>query len=146
MKSSPNHLFRNEGSGRFSDISEASGILKTAGHYCLGVLTLDYDRDGWPDIYVACDSAPSILLHNNHDGTFRDVGLISGTSFNEDGETQAGMGVAAADFDHGGNLDIVKTNSPTTAPTFITKSEMERLLTVCLKLDLDGSAVIWAGV
>jgi hypothetical protein len=121
LKSIPNHLFRNEGSGRFTDVSESSGILKTAGHYCLGVLTLDYDRDGWPDIYVACDSAPSILLHNSHDGTFQDVGLISGTGFNEDGETQAGMGVAAADFDHTGSLDIVKTNFSDDSPNLYHK-------------------------
>lgn len=83
LKASANHLFRNEGNGRFSDVSESSGILKTAGHYSLGVLTLDYDRDGWPDIYVACDSAPSILLHNQRDGTFQDVGLMAGTAFND---------------------------------------------------------------
>ncbi len=100
----------------FSDVSESSGILRTAGHYSLGVLTLDYDRDGWPDIYVACDSAPSILLHNNRDGTFQDAGLIAGTAFNEDGETQAGMGVAAADYDHDGYLDIAKTNFSDDSP------------------------------
>ncbi|MDQ2777547.1 MAG: CRTAC1 family protein [Acidobacteriota bacterium] len=116
LKASANHLFRNEGNGMFSDVSESSGILRTAGHYSLGVLTLDYDRDGWPDIYVACDSAPSILLHNNRDGTFQDAGLIAGTAFNEDGETQAGMGVAAADYDHDGNLDIVKTNFSDDSP------------------------------
>jgi hypothetical protein len=116
LKPSSNHLYRNEGNGKFIDVSDSSGILKTAGHYSLGVLTLDYDRDGWPDIYVACDSAPSILLHNNRDGTFQDVGLLSGTAFNEDGETQAGMGVAAADYDHDGNLDIVKTNFSDDSP------------------------------
>lgn len=117
LKASANHLYRNEGGGRFNDVSKSSGILQTAGHYSLGVLTLDYDRDGWPDIYVACDSAPSILLHNNRDGTFEDVGLIAGTAFNEDGETQAGMGVAAADYNHDGYLDIVKTNFSDDSPS-----------------------------
>ena len=112
----PNHLYRNDGDGKFTDVSETSGIRNTPGHYSLGVLTLDYDGDGWPDIYVACDSAPSILLHNNRDGTFRDVGLSSGTAFNDDGETQAGMGVAAADYDHDGHLDIVKTNFSDDSP------------------------------
>ena len=115
LKTSPNHLYRNDG-GRFTDVSESSGILKTTGHYSLGVLTLDYDHDGWPDIYVACDSASSMLLHNNKDGTFTDVGLIAGAAFNEDGETQAGMGVAAADYDHDGNFDIVKTNFSDDSP------------------------------
>jgi enediyne biosynthesis protein E4 len=116
LKTSPNHLYRNDGTGKFIDVSESSGIRRTSGHYSLGVLTLDYDRDGWPDIYVACDSAPSILLHNNHDGTFQDVGLSSGAAFNDDGETQAGMGVAAADYDHDGRLDIVKTNFSDDSP------------------------------
>jgi len=116
LKTAPNHLYRNAGNGKFTDVSETSGIRKTPGHYSLGVLTLDYDGDGWPDIYVACDSAPSILLHNNRDGTFRDVGLSSGTAFNDDGETQAGMGVAAADYDHDGHLDIVKTNFSDDSP------------------------------
>ncbi len=116
LKTSPNHLFRNQGNGRFTDVSRSSQILKTEGHYSLGVLTLDYDRDGWPDIYVACDSAPSILLHNNRDGTFQDVGITAGIAVNDDGETQAGMGVAAADYDHDGNIDIIKTNFSDDSP------------------------------
>jgi hypothetical protein len=116
LKTSPNHLYRNDGAGKFTDVSEPSGIRRTPGHYSLGVLTLDYDRDGWPDIYVASDSTPSILLHNNRDGTFQDVGLSSGAAFNDDGETQAGMGVAAADYDHDGRLDIVKTNFSDDSP------------------------------
>ena len=116
LKPGVNYLFHNEGGGKFKDVSEAAGIRKTDGHYALGVLTLDYDNDGWPDIYVACDSAASILYHNRRDGTFEDAGLASGTAFNEDGEPQAGMGAAAEDFDHDGYLDILKTNFSDDSP------------------------------
>jgi hypothetical protein len=76
----------------------------------LGVSTLDYDNDGWPDIYVACDSTPSILYHNNHDGTFTDVAVVAGAAFNEDGREQGGMGTSVGDYDGDGRLDIFKTN------------------------------------
>ncbi len=79
-------------------------------HYSLGVSTLDFDDDGWPDIYVACDSTPSILYHNNRDGTFTDVAVTAGAAFNEDGREQAGMGTSVADFNGDGRLDIFKTN------------------------------------
>ena len=92
------------------DVSKASGIEKTAGHYCFSITTLDYDQDGWPDLYIACDSTPAILYHNNRNGTFTDVGDTAGVAFNEDGREQAGMGSTTADYDGDGNLDIFKTN------------------------------------
>lgn len=110
LPSAPNLLFHNEGAGRFKDVSAVSGIQKTAGHYCFSVSTLDFNEDGWPDLYVACDSTPSILYRNNHDGTFTDVGADSGAAFNEDGREQAGMGSTVADYDGDGHLDIFKTN------------------------------------
>lgn len=110
LPSAPNLLYHNEGGGKFKDVSTASGIEKTAGHYCFSVTTLDYNEDGWTDIYVACDSTPSILYRNNHDGTFTDVGADTGAAFNEDGREQAGMGSTAADYDGDGHLDIFKTN------------------------------------
>jgi hypothetical protein len=110
LPSAPNILFHNEGGGKFKDVSEASGIQKTAGHYCFSVTALDYNEDGWPDMYVACDSTPSILYRNNRDGTFTDVGADTGAAFNEDGREQAGMGSTAADYDGDGHLDIFKTN------------------------------------
>jgi hypothetical protein len=110
LPSAPNLLFHNEGGGRFKDVSEVSGIRKTMGHYCFSVTTLDFNEDGWPDIYVACDSTPSILYRNNHDGTFTDIGADSGAAFNEDGREQAGMGSTAADYDGDGHIDLFKTN------------------------------------
>ncbi len=103
-------LFHNNGNGVFTDVSDKAGILRKQGTYGLGVLVGDFDNDGWPDIYVADDSAPSALFKNNHDGTFTDIALESGVAFGADGKTQAGMGVSAADIYGHGTLDIVKTN------------------------------------
>jgi hypothetical protein len=110
LPSAPNLLYHNLGNGKFEDVSEKSGFKKTSGHYCFSVSTLDYDEDGWPDIYVACDSTPAILYHNNHDGTFTDMAADAGVAFNEDGREQAGMGSTVADYDGDGHLDIFKTN------------------------------------
>src|SRR5207237_840022 len=103
----------------FEDVTKNSKIHQTNWHYAFSVSTLDYDDDGWPDIYVACDSTASILYHNNHDGTFTDVAVISGAAFNDDGREQAGMGSALADYDGDGRLDIFKTNfSDDTSPLY----------------------------
>ena len=106
----PNTLLHNVGGGRFEDVSKASGFENTPGHYCFSVTTLDYNEDGWPDIYMACDSTPSVLYRNNHDGTFTDVAAEAGVAFNEDGREQAGMGSTAGDYDGDGHLDLFKTN------------------------------------
>jgi hypothetical protein len=105
-----NILYHNRGDGTFEDVTTKSHIDQTDGHYAFSVTTLDYDDDGWPDIFVACDSTPSILYHNNRDGTFKDVAVTSGAAFNEDGHAQAGMGSTAADYNGAGRLDIFKTN------------------------------------
>jgi hypothetical protein len=105
-----NTLYHNNGDGTFSDVSEKAGIRKTNGTYGLGVLVADFDNDGWPDIYVADDSAPAVLYHNNRNGTFTDVGTEAGCAFSIDGKPQAGMGVSAGDYDRDGWLDIFKTN------------------------------------
>lgn len=105
-----NMLYRNNGDGTFTDVSEKAGITKTMGTYGLGVLVADFDNDGWPDIYVANDSAPAALYHNNGNGTFTDIGAEAGAAYSGDGKPQAGMGVSAGDFDGDGWLDIFKTN------------------------------------
>jgi hypothetical protein len=110
LKGGKNILYHNNGDGTFSDVSEASGILSANGTYGLGVLTADFDNDGWPDIYVANDSTASALYQNKKNGKFVDIALESGCALSPDGKPQAGMGVSAADYDLDGNLDIVKTN------------------------------------
>jgi hypothetical protein len=112
-----NILYENRGDGTFVDVSAKAHIDQTGGHYAFSVSTFDFDDDGWPDIYVACDSAPSILYHNNHDGTFSDVAVMAGVAFNEDGREQAGMGTTIADYNGDGRLDIFKTNFSDDTPT-----------------------------
>ncbi|PYX80096.1 MAG: RNA-binding protein [Acidobacteria bacterium] len=105
-----NVLYRNNGDGTFTDVSEKSGILKPGPRYSITAVSYDFDNDGWPDIYVAVDSEPSILLRNNHDGTFTDIAVMAGCAYSENGHEQAGMGVAVADYDCDGWFDIFKTN------------------------------------
>src|SRR5437899_9081905 len=111
-----NRLFHNEGNGRFVDVSEPSGIGKVRGCYAFTVVASDFDNDGYPDFYVACDSTPSILYHNEKNGTFQDIALLAGVALNEDGQEQGGMGVAVADYDEDGFFDIVKTNFSAAVP------------------------------
>ncbi len=105
-----NLLFHNNGDGTFTDVSEKSGILKPGPRYSISAVSFDFDNDGWPDIYVAVDSEPSILFRNNHDGTFTDVALAAGVAYSENGREQAGMGLAVGDYDCDGWFDIFKTN------------------------------------
>ena len=110
LKGGVNALYHNNGNGTFTDVSEKAGITKTNGTYGLGVLVADFDNDDWQEIYVANDSAPAALYHNNKDGTFTDIGVEAGCAFSIDGKPQAGMGVTAGDYDRDGWLDIFKTN------------------------------------
>ena len=105
-----NVLYRNSGDGRFTDVSDASGITRASGTYGLGVSTLDFDDDGWVDLYVANDSNPSALYRNKRDGTFEDIGVTAGCAYSQDGKPQAGMGVAVGDYNRDGRMDVFKTN------------------------------------
>ena len=120
-----NILYRNRGDGTFADVSQESGIARpsgpssmvfvtrnwqAAGSYGMGAVAADFDNDGWPDIYVACDSAPSLLYRNNHDGTFRETAVAAGCALDENGVALSGMGAAAADYDGDGWLDLARTN------------------------------------
>jgi hypothetical protein len=104
-----NALYHNNGDGTFTDVSQKSGIRNAPQCYAFTSLTADFDNDGWTDIYVACDSTGSLLYHNNHDGTFTEMGKDAGVAYSDDGSEQAGMGAAADDFTHSGYQDIVKT-------------------------------------
>ena len=105
-----NVLYHQEANGTFRDVSLAAGITKPGGRYALQPVSADFDNDGWPDIYVACDMTASLLFRNRGDGTFQERGVEAGVAYNADGRLQAGMGVAVADFNNDGFLDIAKTN------------------------------------
>jgi len=103
-------LYRNNGDGTFRDVSAASGIAASKGTRAMTAVAADFDNDGWPDLYVSCDGAPSLLFRNQHDGTFREEGLGRGVALSEDGFAQAGMGIGIGDYNLDGSLDIFKTH------------------------------------
>jgi enediyne biosynthesis protein E4 len=102
-------LYHNNGDGTFTDVSLRSGVGAKAGNG-LGVVTFDYDDDGWQDIFIANDSMPNFLFHNNRDGTFREVGYTAGVAVSMDGTSEAGMGVDAADASGNGRMDLMVTH------------------------------------
>jgi hypothetical protein len=111
-----NYLYRNNGDGTFTDVSKESGVAGFRGSYGLSVVCFDADEDGWPDIFVACDTTPSLLLMNNRDGTFREEGLFRGVAVGGDGRLMSGMGACAGDYNLDGHTDLAKThfhNQPT---------------------------------
>ena len=105
-----NILYHANADGTFTDVSEKSGIAEPHQNYCLSALTGDFDGDGWPDIFVACDQTPSLLFMNQHDGTFAEEALFRGVALNDDGKAMSGMGATAADYNHSGWLSIFRTN------------------------------------
>ncbi len=109
----PDHLFRNRGDGTFEDVSKKAGVDDALHAYGMQGIWFDYDNDGWPDLYVANDIEPKYLYHNNHDGTFEDVSLISGAAVDANGKAQSTMGVSTGDFDHSGRQGIFITNFST---------------------------------
>jgi hypothetical protein len=110
LKAPQHYLYKNNGDGTFTDVSKESGIAAIKGSYGLTAVSFDVDEDGWPDLFVACDTTQSLLLLNNHDGTFREEGLMRGVAISPDGQEMAGMGIGVGDYDLDGHLDIVKTH------------------------------------
>jgi enediyne biosynthesis protein E4 len=106
----PDFLFHNEGNGRFAEVSEKAGVSDPHEYYGLGIGWLDYNTDGWPDLYVTNDSQPNYLYENQKNGTFKDVGFMSGAAVSEDGSEQGSMGVAIGDYLNTGRLSIFVTN------------------------------------
>ena len=103
-------LYHNNGDGTFTDVSKKAGVSDPNGYYGLGVICSDFDEDGYVDIFVANDSTPNFLYHNNGDGTFKEIGFTSGTAVNESGSEQGCMGVTVGDYDRDGKLDLFITN------------------------------------
>ena len=110
MPTGRHSLYRNNGDGTFTDVSQQAGIARATECYGMTVIAADLDEDGWTDIFVACDSTPSLLFMNNHDGTFREEGVLRGVALSDDGMEQAGMGVGVGDYDLDGHLDLFKTH------------------------------------
>jgi hypothetical protein len=110
LKGAGDSLFRNNGDGTFTDVSKQAGVSDPDGFYGLGVMTSDFDGDGWIDLFVANDSTPNFYYHNNGDGTFKEIGFSGGTAVNENGSEQGSMGVTAGDYDHDGRIDLFITN------------------------------------
>jgi len=103
-------LYENDGHGHFTDVSDPMHITTPKNYYAFTPLVADFDNDGWPDIYVACDSTANLYYHNLKGTAFEEIGASAGVSYNEDGREQAGMGVTAGDYNHTGFFDIFKTN------------------------------------
>jgi hypothetical protein len=110
LRGEPDILYRNTGKGTFVDVTKSAGVSIQAGHYGFGVMFTDLDEDGWPDIYVASDSVPSLFFRNLRNGTFSEEALRAGIAVSGDGREQAGMGIDAGDYDGDGRLDLIKTH------------------------------------
>ena len=111
-------LFENDGHGHFKNVSNAMHIATPKDYYCFSPLVDDFDNDGWPDIYIACDSTPNLYFHNLGGKKFEEIGVDAGVAYNDEGREQAGMGTTAADFFHTGFFDIFKTNFADDTHTF----------------------------
>jgi hypothetical protein len=110
MRGSGDSLFRNNGDGTFTDVSKKAGVSDPNGYFGMSVVCSDFDNDGRIDIYVANDSTPNLFYQNNGDGSFKEIGFLSGTALSQDGVEQGSMGVDAGDYDHDGLFDIFVTN------------------------------------
>ena len=103
-------LYHNNGDGTFTDVSRSTGISELHESYGMTAVAADFNEDGWPDIFVACDSTPSLMLMNTGKGRFTEEGVLRGVALSDDGMEQAGMGIGLGDYDLDGHLDIFKTH------------------------------------
>ena len=110
LRGAADRLYRNNGDGTFADVTTSAGVEDRDKHYGFAVLFSDYDGDGWPDLFIANDSTPNLLYHNQGDGSFREVGVETGVAYSYQGKGQAGMGAAFGDYDGDGFLDLFVTN------------------------------------
>jgi enediyne biosynthesis protein E4 len=110
MPAAADRLYRNDGDGDFTDVTDQTGIAAANRYYGLGVVPEDFDQDGDTDLFVANDETPNVLFDNNGDGTFSDIALFAGTAYNGEGDAEAGMGVDAGDYDNDGDADLYVTH------------------------------------
>jgi len=138
-------LYHNNGDGTFKEVSEKAGIRAPGGRYGLGAVAFDYNNDGWPDLFVACDSTPNLLFRNNHDGTFTDVAMEAGVAVNGDGQEQANMGVAVGDYDGDGWFDLFLPHFSDDTPLLLRnmKGEFFDDLTTAAGLAVNTQYVCW---
>ena len=139
LKGARNELYHNNGDGTFTNASDKLIVKDNVPHYCFTPLTADFENNGWPDVYVSCDSSPNFLFHNNRDGSFTDVALAAGVAYNEDGHTQAGMGVDAGDYTGDGWLDIIKTNFSDDSSTLYRNNKDGTFTDATLQAGLGGN-------
>jgi hypothetical protein len=142
----PQHfLYRNNGDGSFTDVSKESGIAAVRGSYGFTALAFDADEDGWQDIFVACDATPSLLLMNNHDGTFREEALERGVALGPGGDLMGGMGVGPGDYDLDGHIDLVKTHFQNQATGLYRNSGKAQFddVTAAAGLSMDRRFISW---
>jgi enediyne biosynthesis protein E4 len=139
-----NVLYRNNGDGTFTDVTEAARV-KQPGAFSFGVLFTDLDDDGWPDLVVANDSVPGFLFHNNHDGTFTERGLASGVALSSTGRAQAGMGVDAADYNGDGRLDLIVSHFADDYHTLYEAGDQGLFSDVSYKVGLANPPLIYMG-
>ena len=142
-------LYRNNGDGTFTDVTIAAGLGKVDAGYELTTLAADFDNDGWPDLYIACDTTPSLYFRNNHDGTFTEEALYRGVALNEDGQEQSGMGLATGDFNADGNLDLFRTHFADDTPGLYRNDGKGSFqdMTIAAQLAVENRYVCWgAGI
>src|SRR6202453_1782264 len=142
-------LYHNNGDGTFTNVTAKAGIGGPRQNYGMTVVAADFDEDGWPDIYVACDSTPRLYFRNRHDGTFVEEGLLRGVALSEDGAEQAGMGVGIGDYKLDGALGILKTHFADDTSVLYENNGKGEFTDVTLKsgLGVETRSVCWgAGI